>query len=239
MIGRGLLRAMISRKFAFSLIAALAAAPVMAETSGDPLAALTSDIVVTGHRVAPDSPDVLGTAAIDAGVTIYDVRFRRVSAADAHDPRLKIIADALSGLTPAAQLAKVKLLVARLVHSASDLDTMHVADYWSNASDTLDRGAGDDEDIAIVEMQALKAAGFPTRDLYLSVGREQRRGYHTVLIARTAEGFYLLDDALPAVVPASSAHAAAFTPIMTIGAGRSWLHGYRVHPASATSFASR
>ena len=211
----------------------------MAETSGDPLALLGDPIVVTGPRLAPDNPDVLGTAAIDAGVTIYDVRFRRVSAADRNDPRLKIIADALIGLPPTAQLAKVKMLVGRLVHSASDLDTMHVADYWSNASDTLNRGAGDDEDIAIVEMQALKAAGFAARDLYLSVGREKQRGLHTVLIARTAEGFYLLDDALPAVVPASSAHAAAFTPMMTIGSGRSWLHGYRIHAASATTLASR
>ena len=230
---------MISKKFAFSLIAALAAAPVMAETSGDPLAALTSDIVVTGHRVAPDSPDVLGTAAIDAGVTIYDVRFRRVSAADAHDPRLKIIADALSGLTPAAQLAKVKLLVARLVHSASDLDTMHVSDYWSNASDTLNRGAGDDEDIAIVEMQALKAAGFPARDLYISVGRSRVRGLHSVLIARIPQGFYMLDDAEPRIVAAMGSASAAFTPIMTIGVGRSWLHGYRVHGSASTTLASR
>lgn len=215
------------------------AAPAMAETSGDPLAARTDDIVVTAHRLVPDTPDVLGTAAIDAGVTIYDVRFRRVSAADHNDPRLKIIADALTGLSPTEQLAKVKLLVGRLIHSASDLDTMHVADYWSNASDTLDRGAGDDEDIAIVEMQALKAAGFPARDLYLSVGREKQRGLHTVLIAHTPQGFYMLDDALTTVVPASSAHAAAFIPMMTIGSGRSWLHGYRIHAASATSLASR
>ena len=219
--------------------AAVVAAPAMAETSGDPLAVLSDPIVVTGRRVAPDNPDVLGTAAIDAGVTIYDVRFRRVSAADRNDPRLKIIADALAGLPPAAQLSKVKILVGRLVHSASDLDTMHVADYWSNASDTLNRGAGDDEDIAIVEMQALKAAGFPARDLYLSVGREKQRGLHTVLIARTAEGFYMLDEAQTTVVPASSAHAAAFTPMMTIGSGRSWLHGYRIHAASATGLASR
>lgn len=230
---------MTLKSLTFGLAAVLLAAPAVAETSGDPLAALNDDIVVTGRRVVPDSPDVLGTAAIDAGVTIYDVRFRRVSAADHNDPRLKIIADALIGLAPTAQLAKVKLLVGRLVHSASDLDTMHVADYWSNASDTLDRGAGDDEDIAIVEMQALKAAGFPARDLYLSVGREKQRGLHTVLIARTADGFYILDDAQATVIPGISAHGAAFVPMMTIGAGRSWLHGYRVHAPTATSFASR
>lgn len=225
-------------KFAF-LTLALAATPALADDISDPLSPLKGDIVVTGRRIVPDSPDVLGTAAIDAGVTIYDVRFRRVAAADRSDPRLTIIAGALRGLGPVEQLAKVKLLVARLVRSAPDLETMHVSDYWSNASDTLNRGAGDDEDIAIVEMQALKTAGFPARDLYISVGRSRVRGLHSVLIARTPQGFYMLDDAEPRIVAAMGSASAAFTPIMTIGAGRSWLHGYRVHGASATTLASR
>lgn len=230
---------MALRTILIGLVASLVTASAYAETSGDPLAALNDDIVVVGRRTVPENPDVLGTAAIDAGVTIYDVRFRRVSASNRDDPRLRIIADSLANLPAVEQLSKVKMLVGRLVHSASDLDTMHVADYWSNASDTLDRGAGDDEDIAIVEMQALKAAGFPARDLYLSVGRHKQRGMHTVLIARTAQGFYMLDDAQPTVVPASSAHAAAFVPMMTIGSGRSWLHGYRVRSASAGGPAHR
>ena len=225
-------------KFAF-LTLALVATPALADDNSDPLSPLKDDIVVTGRRIVPDSPDVLGTAAIDAGVTIYDVRFRRVAAADRNDPRLAIIADALRRLGPVEQLAKVKLLVARLVRSAPDLETMHVSDYWSNASDTLDRGAGDDEDIAIVEMQALKAAGFPARDLYISVGRHRSRGLHSVLIAHTPQGFFMLDDAEPRIVAAMGSASAAFTPIMTIGAGRSWLHGYRVHGASSTTLASR
>ena len=225
-------------KFAF-LTLALVATPALADDNSDPLSPLKDDIVVTGRRIVPDSPDVLGTAAIDAGVTIYDVRFRRVAAADRNDPRLAIIADALRRLGPVEQLAKVKLLVARLVRNAPDLETMHVSDYWSNASDTLDRGAGDDEDIAIVEMQALKAAGFPARDLYISVGRHRSRGLHSVLIAHTPQGFFMLDDAEPRIVAAMGSASAAFTPIMTIGAGRSWLHGYRVHGGSATTLASR
>lgn len=224
-------------KFAL-LVLGLAAAPALAENINDPLAPLNDAIVVTGRRIVPDSPDVLGTAAIEAGVTIYDVRFRRVSA-DRSDARLRIIADALRGLSPSEQLAKVKLLVSRLVRSAPDSQTMRVHDYWSNASDTLNRGAGDDEDIAIVQMQALKAAGFPARDLYISVGRHRSRGLHSVLIARTPQGFFMVDEAEPRVIAASGSASAAFTPIMTIGTGRSWLHGYRVRSPGATTFASR
>lgn len=216
----------------------LAPTPALADDIPDPLAPMKDTIVVTGRRLVPDNPDVLGTAAIDAGVTIYDVRFRRVSA-DRHDARLRIIGDSLRGLTPVEQLAKVKAMVGRLVRSAPDLETMRVHDYWSNASDTLDRGAGDDEDIAIVQMQALKAAGFPARDLYISVGRHRSRGLSAVLIARTANGFYLLDQAEPRVIAASGSASAAFTPIMTIGSGRSFLHGYRVRRAGSTTLASR
>ena len=212
-------------KFAF-LTLALAATPALADDNSDPLAPLRDDIVVTGRRIVPDSPDVLGTAAIDAGVTIYDVRFRRVAAADPSDPRLTIIADALRGLPPVEQLAKVKLLVARLVRSAPDLETMHVSDYWSNASDTLDRGAGDDEDIAIVEMQALKAAGFKSRDLYISIGRQKPVGAHIVLLARTPAGFMVLDDRVGRPMLAQSNRQ--FTPVLTIGEGKSWIHGRRI-----------
>jgi len=204
----------------------------------DPTQPISTDIVVKARRAVPDAPDVLGTAALDAGVTIYDVRFRRVAAADRDDLRIQAMADQLKGLSPVAQLARVKQLVAARVRTASDLETMHVADYWSNAADTLTRGAGDDEDIAIVEMQTLRAAGFPSRDLYLSVGRHRATGMHVVLLARTDRGFYLVDDAERQVLAASDGAAAGFTPMMTIGTGRSWLHGYRGH-GSATALASR
>jgi predicted transglutaminase-like cysteine proteinase len=42
---------------------------------------------------------------------------------------------------------------------------MGVADFWANAGETLRRGTGDAEDIAIAKMQVLKAAGFDPKDL--------------------------------------------------------------------------
>lgn len=171
------------------------------------------------------SPDFAGTAALNAGVTMYDARFRRVAAADLNDSRILAIAGQLSGLDRTQQLVMVKRLVEQRVRYASDLDTIKVSDYWSSAGDTLTRGAGDDEDIAIVEMQALKAAGFPAEDLYISVGRHKIQGAHNVLVARTSSGFFLLDAAEATVLSGNAPNR--FVPMLTMGEGRSWVHGYR------------
>ena len=174
----------------------------------------------------PVSPDVFGTAAVGAGVTFYDARFRRVSQADRADPAILAIAEPLRGLDPAAQLAAVQKEVLRRVKWSHDLDNMRVADFWSNAAETLARGTGDSEDIAIVEMQVLKAAGFNARDLYISIGRKKPVGAHIVLLARTPAGFTMLDDRLG--VPMSAQGNRLFTPVLTIGQGKSWVHGRRV-----------
>ena len=106
-------------------------------------------------------------------MTFYDARFRRVANADRDHPILVEIAGQLRGLPAHQQLAIVKSEVQRRVRWAHDLDTMRVADLWANAGETLERGAGDSEDIAIVQMQALKLAGWNPRDLYISIGRER------------------------------------------------------------------
>ncbi|MEO6579604.1 MAG: transglutaminase-like cysteine peptidase [Sphingomicrobium sp.] len=178
------------------------------------------------NAIAPTSPDVFGTTAVSAGVTFYDARFRRVSLADRADPAVLAIAERLRGLTPDAQLATVQREVLRRVKWSHDLDNMHVADFWSNAGETLARGTGDSEDIAIVEMQALKAAGFNARDLYISIGRQKQVGAHIVLLARTPSGFTVLDDRTR--VPIAAEDDRVFTPVLTVGEGKSWVHGHRI-----------
>lgn len=175
---------------------------------------------------APVSPDVFGTAAVGAGVTFYDARFRRVAMADRDDPEILAIAERLRGLSPTEQLSAVQREVLARVKWTHDLDNMQVADFWSNAGETLRRGTGDSEDIAIVEMQILKAAGFSPRDLYISIGRQKPVGAHIVLLARTSEGFVVLDDKVGRPMLAQSSRQ--FTPVLTIGEGKSWIHGRRV-----------
>ncbi|WP_118858052.1 transglutaminase-like cysteine peptidase [Sphingomonas mesophila] len=181
--------------------------------------------------IAPAKPDVFGTAAIGAGVTFYDARFRRVSVADRDHPEIRALAEPLRGLPPEQQLAAAQSAVAKRVRWTHDLDNMRVADFWSNAAETLQRGTGDSEDIAIVVMQVLKAAGFSPRDLYLSIGRHRQAGTHVVLLARTPSGFMMIDDRAGRPLPATA--EALFSPVMTVGLGKSWLHGRRLSGASA------
>jgi predicted transglutaminase-like cysteine proteinase len=159
-------------------------------------------------------------------VTFYDARFRRVSQADRDHPKILAMAAKLEGMTPEHKLAAVQAMVLKEVRWSHDLENMRVADFWSNAAETLERGTGDSEDIAIVQMQVLKAAGFDPRDLYISIGRHRRAGSHVVLLARTPSGFVSLDDRVGQPMAASS--VAQFTPVMTIGYGKSWIHGRRV-----------
>jgi len=168
---------------------------------------------------------VFGTVALNAGVTFYDARFRRVAATDARDPMVLRLAAAATNLDPVAKLRMVQQEISQSVHWSHDLDNMGVADFWANAGETLRRGSGDAEDIAIAKMQVLKAAGFDPKDLYISVGRHSSRGAHILLLARTASGFFALDDR-DGMMPASQ--NTKFTPIMTLGQGMSWIHGRRV-----------
>ena len=159
-------------------------------------------------------------------MTIYDARFRRVARTDANAPIVRSAAAPLAGLGHIAQLKRAKQIVAGRVHYKSDPDAMRVADLWANAGETLQSGQGDDEDIAIATMQLLKAAGYPEKDLYLSVGRHPAQGAHIVLLARTEAGYYMLDHLQPSPVRVNAA-TSSFRPIVSIGKDGSWVHGYR------------
>jgi predicted transglutaminase-like cysteine proteinase len=171
--------------------------------------------------------------ALKAGVTFYDARFRRVAATDNKDPLVTSLAMAAAGLDPVAKLQTVQHEVNQRVRWMHDLDNMGVADFWANAGETLRRGTGDSEDIAIAKMQVLKAAGFSPKDLYISIGKHNVRGAHVVLLARAAGSFYVLDDTLQNI--ATPAQHARFTPVMTLGQGASWIHGKRVGASRVAS----
>jgi len=187
-----------------------------------------STIIVEARATAPASPNIFGTVAIGAGVTAYGARWRRVSAADQYDARIKALAaDAVAtGSDPLARIAAVHTDVGRRVRWQRDLDTYQVSDYWAQAGETLTRGQGDSEDIAILKMQVLKAAGFSPRDIYLSVGQDRLRGADTMLLVRIGSDFYALDDRNPS--PVRALGAARFEPVITLGRHNAWIHGRRV-----------
>jgi len=213
---------------AFAMSAEAAATP----SRPDPLRPLILDRSVQTVRpnqalilARPASPDAFGTVAVNAGVTMYDARFRRVASTDARDPLVMRLAAGAANLDPIGKLRMVQQEISQAVRWSHDLDNMGVADFWANAGETLRRGTGDAEDIAIAKMQVLKAAGFDPKDLYISIGRHSSRGAHILLLARTAGGFFALDDKDGMLLASQDTK---FTPIMTIGQGMSWVHGRRV-----------
>ncbi|MBA3667593.1 MAG: transglutaminase-like cysteine peptidase [Sphingomonas sp.] len=229
---------MATRFLKAMMLASIAVAPLpaaAAETSSNPpqqsFLKRTTNLLARAVT-APIKPDVFGTVALAAGVTLYDARWRRVSAADQSDPRVLAMAATLRGLDPLAKLSAIQADVGRRIAWRRDLDGYHIADYWAEAGETLNRGFGDSEDIAILKIQALKAAGFDPRDLYISVGKDKSRGLDTLLIARAGGRFYVLDDRGPA--PMQSEQYGRFDPIITLGKNATWLHGRRFH-----SFADR
>ena len=207
-------------------------APLVLHTSGLPLKKSSRPLSLNG----PTSPDVFGTVALNAGVTFYDARFRRVATTDSRDPLVTSLAASAAGLDPVGKLRLVQQAISNRVRWQHDLDNMGVADFWANAGETLRRGTGDSEDIAIVKMQVLKAAGYNPRDLYLSIGRHNVRGAHVVLLARAPGGFYVLDDTNHDLM--TPAPHGRFTPIMTLGQGASWIHGRRVGGSRIASVSS-
>ena len=218
---------LICATLAFACLASTAPAQTVVgpESGGGRYNRLREINVRPQNGAMPTAPDVFGTAAINAGVTFYDVRFRRVSSTDRAHPLVVALADAVRNLPPEQQLATVQREVKQRVRWATDLDTMKVADLWANAGETLERGAGDSEDIAVVEMQVLKAAGWNARDLYISIGRELGVGSHIVMLARAPSGFYMLDDKFDH--PVNASEHGMFTPMLTLGEGMSWVHGRR------------
>ncbi len=204
-------------------------APIDAAVPGDRLAPLDlGTITVDARPSVPSSPDIFGTVALDAGVTAYGARWRRVSAADQYDERVKALAASAveSGSDPLVRLATVHSDISRRIRWERDLDTYGTSDYWAQAGETLTRGQGDSEDIAILKMQVLKAAGFAPRDIYLSVGRDRLRGADTLLLVRIGGEFYALDDRNPA--PLRAVGVGRFEPVLTLGRNNAWIHGRRI-----------
>ena len=207
----------------------LATAPTSAAQQRQALPAFDSGaIVISAPATDPASPDIFGTVALGAGVTAYGARWRRVSAADEYDPRVRALAAAAvaAGYGPLSRLAAVHADVGRRIRWRGDLETYHVSDYWAQAGETLTRGEGDSEDIAILKMQVLKATGFPARDIYLSIGRDRQRGAEAMLLVRIGSHFYALDDRSPAPLRATA--GSRFRPVITLGRGGAWIHGRRI-----------
>ena len=102
-------------------------------------------------------------------------------------------------------------------------------DNWQSLGESMTRGAGDCEDIAIAKYYILKSLGVPEEDLFLVVGKDQvARGDHAMLLVHLGNENYVLDNFISSVLPAEQ-FLAAVLPEFAFSGSSSWLFAKRVH----------
>lgn len=98
---------------------------------------------------------------------------------------------------PPARLSILKTInhvINKAIKPVSDLEQFGKREHWTATTD-----AGDCEDYALAKRRALLKHGFKASDLLLTMTR--RRGEaHTVLVVRTRDGDYVLDNLRSAVL---------------------------------------
>lgn len=177
-------------------------------------------IVITGAL----APNIFGTLTLPMRPERYLDNWERARRDDSNDPRMRMLIAPARGLSPEEQISYVQAAVHRQIRWRSDATEWGYHDYWASAAETLEHGYGDDDCRAVVKMQALRALGFPTRDLYLTMGQDKVGGPIIVLIVRVGTRYYVLDDT--GGTPYTSDRRPEFTPALTFGYGGFWIHGY-------------
>lgn len=97
-------------------------------------------------------------------------------------------------------LDQVNRSVNSRVRAVTDMARYGVDELWNRTG--MERGAaGDCEDFAIEKREQLIARGYPTKDLFFAVAFRVDLGLHAVLVARTDDGDFVLDNRSAYVTP--------------------------------------
>lgn len=172
---------------------------------------------------ALDEDSFLATERIAIRQTNFTQSWDRVSQAPlpAAQVRRVVQAEEASGVD---QLEAVNRWVNRAIIYTEDRENWSSRDYWATAEETMRSRRGDCEDIAIVKYQMLLSLGLRPEDLYLSLVRDlARNADHAVLVVRSEGRFYLLDNALDAVLPANQSYD--YRPTLSFNNQSAWIHG--------------
>lgn len=154
-------------------------------------------------------------------------------------PQLARLIAPARGLCPQQQLNYVQSAVQKQIRWVSDTTQWGQHDYWASAAQTLASGAGDEEDFAIVKLQALRALGFDRRDLFITLARDTVGGPLVVVVARVGNDHYVLDHSGGTPWRADSRRA-EFVPSISFGWDTAWVHSVsRTNGSAATILAAR
>lgn len=177
------------------------------------------------HATPPLSaaPAMLDMSAVPIRAERFAVELGRARQDDHALPAIQRLVSPARNLRPVDKLGFVQTTVTRKVRWISDTTLWGRHDYWATAAETLEKGAGDMEDRAIVKMQALRALGFSPDDLFLTMARDRASGPMTVLTARVNGRYYILEDSGSAPFD-SNKRGHEFSPVMSFGLVGAWMH---------------
>ena len=145
---------------------------------------------------AHSSDEFLASERVPIRHTSFDAAWNRVRGEQISPDRLAAFLGNHAASGPAL-LAQVNRWANHNIAYVEDKDLFGRSDFWAGAPTTLALRKGDCEDIAIVKMQMLAAAGVRSEDMFLTIARDLvRNADHAVLVVRTADGFVLLDNAV-------------------------------------------
>lgn len=178
-----------------------------------------------GKAATYGANDFLNSKRLTVSHTSFDASWNRVAAAKV--PGMSRVRGLLrsAGSDRQALLASVNAWTNAKIRYVRDSNLYGQKDYWADAATTLRKRAGDCEDIAIVKMQLLAAAGVPMEDMNLTIAQDLARlEAHALLVVRLNGRFVLLDDGTNELLEANA--PLDYMPIMSFSANRKWLHGF-------------
>ena len=137
----------------------------------------------------------------------------------------------VSALEGEERLQAVNEGVNDLLTYASDEEVYGVGDYWATLEESLTRGRGDCEDIAIAKMWLLNAAGVDLSHMRLVVLKDTLRNLDHAVLSVMEDGHqYVLDNTAWKVGHADWMRG--YRPIYALSSEQSWIYGMRVPTAS-------
>ena len=121
-----------------------------------------------------------------------------------------------------------------LIAYQSDRATYASVDHWASAKETIQRGAGDCEDFAILKLTLLRAMGVPDKSLSIIILRDNSRNlYHSVLGVSTNQGHLILDNVRGQVF--RDTQVSNYQPLYSLSGSRSWIHGTKAGKSPLTA----
>ncbi len=142
----------------------------------------------------------------------------------------------VSALKGEERLQAVNEGINALLAYASDEEVYGVGDYWATLQESMARGRGDCEDIAIAKMWLLNAAGVDLSSMRLVVLKDTLRNVDHAVLSVVDDGHqYVLDNTAWKVGRADWMRG--YRPIYALSSQQSWIYGARVPSASAVQVA--